>query len=332
MTFFSIFRFRRSTVSAIHFFILFGLCAPQIRAEGVFPQKPIKIIFPFAPGTISDTTLRVLGSRVGELMGTSIILDNQTSAGGITAARSVLLAPHDGYTLALLSNSTAISVSLFKKLPFDPVKDFEPIVGISEFSNILAVSGNSNFNNLTTLIAHAKDHPGVLNVGTTGVGSSNHLTALLFKSMAKLNFEVVPFRGPAELFMALQRNDVAMIIQSYGAVKESMINKQIKAVAITNGKRNQLAPDIATVQEQGISGFDVSSWNGLFGPKQTPQPAIQSIYLAFSKALREPEIIKKLNELGVETMPSTPEDLAFRMKNDIRKWGEVIETSKIEKQ
>ena len=298
----------------------------------MFPQKPIKIIFPFAPGTISDTTLRVLGSRVGELMGTSIILDNQTSAGGITAARSVLLAPHDGYTLALLSNSTAISVSLFKKLPFDPVKDFEPIVGISEFSNILAVSGNSNFNNLTTLIAHAKDHPGVLNVGTTGVGSSNHLTALLFKSMAKLNFEVVPFRGPAELFMALQRNDVAMIIQSYGAVKESMINKQIKAVAITNGKRNQLAPDIATVQEQGISGFDVSSWNGLFGPKQTPQPAIQSIYLAFSKALREPEIIKKLNELGVETMPSTPEDLAFRMKNDIRKWGEVIETSKIEKQ
>ena len=306
--------------------------AGQAWAQSNFPQKSIKIIFPFAPGTVSDTTLRVVGNKAAEFMGTTMVIDNQTSAGGITAARSVLLAPHDGYTLALLSNSTAISVSLFKKLPFDPVKDFDPIVVLSEVSNILAVSGSSSYTSLGSLIAQAREHPGSLNVGTTSIGSTNHLTALLLKSIAKLNFEIVPFRGPSELFMALQRNDVSLAIQSYGTVKEFIVNKQIKAVAITNAKRNQLAPDIPTVQEQGIPGFEVTSWNGLFAPKQTPHDAIQAIYVAFSRALKEPDIVKRLNDLGVETMPSTAEDLALRMKNDIRKWGEVIETSKIEKQ
>jgi tripartite-type tricarboxylate transporter receptor subunit TctC len=328
----SLFSYQQYTIVDIFICIFLGLFSSQVCAENTYPQKPIKIISPFAPGTISDTTLRVVGSRAGELMGASIVLDNQTSAGGITAARSVLLAPRDGYTLALLSNSTAIGVSLFKKLPFDPVKDFEPIVGVSEFSNILAVSGNSTYNSLSALISHAKDTPGGLNVGTTGIGSSNHLTALLFKSMAKLNFEIIPFRGPAELLMALQRNDVTLIIQSYGAVKDTILNKQIKPLAITNARRNQLAPDIPTVQEQGISGFEVTSWNGLFAPKQTPQFAIHLVYSAFSRALKEPEIVKRLSELGVETMPSIPEELATRMKTDIRKWGEVIESSKIEKQ
>jgi len=308
----------------------FGLV--DVWAEGAFPQKPIKIIFPFAPGTVSDTTLRVVGNRAAEFMGTTMVIDNQTSAGGITAARSVLLAPHDGYTLALLSNSTAISVSLFKKLPFDPVKDFEPVVGISEFSNILAVNGTASVFSLSALMAQAREHPGSLNVGTTSIGSTNHLTALLLKSMAKLNFEIVPFRGPSELFMALQRNDVSLAIQSYGTVKESIVNKQIKAIAITNARRNALAPEIPTVQEQGIPGFEVTSWNGLFVTKQTPREAIQTIQMAFTKALKEPDIIKRLNDLGVETMPSAPEELSQRMKSDIRKWGEVIETSRIEKQ
>ena len=308
----------------------FGLV--DVWAEGAFPQKPIKIIFPFAPGTVSDTTLRVVGNRAAEFMGTTMVIDNQTSAGGITAARSVLLAPHDGYTLALLSNSTAISVSLFKKLPFDPVKDFEPVVGISEFSNILAVNGTASVSSLSALMAQAREHPGSLNVGTTSIGSTNHLTALLLKSMAKLNFEIVPFRGPSELFMALQRNDVSLAIQSYGTVKESIVNKQITAIAITNARRNALAPEIPTVQEQGIPGFEVTSWNGLFVTKQTPREAIQTIQMAFTKALKEPDIIKRLNDLGVETMPSAPEELSQRMKSDIRKWGEVIETSRIEKQ
>ena len=301
-------------------------------AQGSYPVKPVRIVSPFAAGAISDITLRLAGNRLGQRLGTQILIENQTGAGGISAARSVISSAHDGYTLALLSNATALSVSLFKNLPFDPVADFVPVAGISDFANILATNPASRYQSLAAIMAEAKAKPGSLNVGTTIIGSSNHLTAALFKSATGLDLVIIPYRGPSELLLALQRNDVHVIVQSYGALKEAVDRKQITAVAVTTGRRYPSAPDIPTVQEAGVRDFEVVSWNGLFAPIRTPQEAIQVINRELRAVLVEPEITRRLIELGVEPRPSTAEELGARMRSEIVKWGRVINDAGIEKQ
>ena len=300
-------------------------------SQAKYPSRPIKIVSPFATGTISDITLRTVGQKLGVRLNTQIVIENQTGAGGINAAKSVLSSAHDGYTLALLSNSTAISVSLFKNLSFDPLQDFSPVIGISDFTNVFASNYVKN-QSLKTIMERAKSKPGELNIGTTAIGSSNHLTAALFKSMTGLNFTVIPYRSPSDLLIAIQRNDVDMIIQSYGAIKEAILNKQILPLGITSAKRNSSATQIPTLQELGIENFEVVSWNGLFAPKNTPREILAQLGTEISETLKDQDLVKKLNDLGVETRPLSQEELAYRMKSDITKWAKVINDAGIEKQ
>jgi tripartite-type tricarboxylate transporter receptor subunit TctC len=300
-------------------------------SQAKYPSRPIKIVSTFATGTISDITLRTVGQKLGVRLNTQIVIENQTGAGGINAAKSVLSSAHDGYTLALLSNSTAISVSLFKNLSFDPLQDFSPVIGISDFTNVFASNYAKN-QSLKTIMERAKSKPGELNIGTTAIGSSNHLTAALFKSMTGLNFTVIPYRSPSDLLIAIQRNDVDMIIQSYGAIKEAILNKQILPLGITSAKRNSSATQIPTLQELGIENFEVVSWNGLFAPKNTPREILAQLGTEISETLKDQDLVKKLNDLGVETRPLSQEELAYRMKSDITKWAKVINDAGIEKQ
>jgi tripartite-type tricarboxylate transporter receptor subunit TctC len=312
--------------------IALGAQISPASSQGKYPSYPIRVMLPFAAGSVSDVTLRILADKLGTRMGASIIVDNQPRAGGITAVSAVLSSPPDGYTLAVLSSSTAISVSLLKQLPYDPVKDFAPVSGISTFANIIASNVNSNYRSLADVIAAARAKPGVLNVGTTTVGSTNHLAANLLQSMAGIKFVIVPFRTPSDLLTALLRNDVDVIVQSYGALKSAVEDKRIRALASTTGTRTAYAPDVPTVEESGVKGFEVVTWNGFFVPIKTPPEVIELLHRETRSVLQDPELKQRFLNLGLEPLPDTPQALSARMSSEIAKWARVINDAGIEKQ
>jgi tripartite-type tricarboxylate transporter receptor subunit TctC len=310
---------------------LMAVSAPVL-AQGKYPSRPIRVILPFAAGSVSDVTLRILADKLGPRLGTTIIVDNQPRAGGTTAAAAVLSSTRDGYSLMTLSSSTAISVSLFNSLPYDPVADFIPISGMSTFANIIAVNETSKYRTLGDLLAVAREKPGTLNFGTTTVGSTNHLAANLLKSMSGLNFVIVPFRTPGDLLTGVLRNDVDVIIQSYGALKSAVESRQIRALASTTPARAPYAPDVPTVDEAGVKGFDVVTWNGFFAPTGTPPEVVETLNREVQAVLADPDLRKRYADLGLEPLPAGPAALGGLLRNEIRKWGRVITEAGIEKQ
>jgi tripartite-type tricarboxylate transporter receptor subunit TctC len=315
--------------------LLAGFTATAVSAasaQNKFPTRPIRIVQPFAAGSVSDVSLRLMADKLAARIGAQIVIDNQPRAGGITAAMAVMGAAPDGYTIALFSSSTAISVSLFRHLPYDPVRDFAPVGGFTSFANIFATNINASYRTLADVIAAARARPGALNVGTTTVGSTNHLTANLFKSMAGLDFVIVPYRGPPELLTAALRGDVDMIVQSFGALRPALADKQLRPLASTTGERASYMPDIPTVREAGINGFEVISWNGFFVPAKTPPAIIATLNHEFRAVLEGADLHKRFAELGLEPIPSTPEWLAMQMESEIGKWARVVDDARIEKQ
>ncbi len=308
------------------------LALPSAALAQKYPSRPIRVMLPFAAGSVSDVTLRILADKLGMRLGTSIVVENQPRAGGTTAALAAKTATADGYTLVTFSSSTAISVSLLKALPYDPVADFIPISGISTFANIIAVNSGSNYRTLGDLLGAARERPGALNIGTTTVGSTNHLAANLLKSMTGLSIVIVPFRTPGDLLTAVLRNDVDAIIQSYGALKSAVESNQIRALGITTPKRTAYAPDVPTVDEAGVTGFDVVTWNGAFAPTGTPPEVIGTLNREMRGALSDPELVQRYTELGLEPLPTTPDELSGRLRTEIGKWGRVIREAGIEQQ
>ena len=302
-----------------------------VLAQGNYPSRPIRVMLPFAAGSVSDVTLR-LADKLGARFNTSVVIDNQPRAGGTTAALAVKNGPPDGYSLVTLSSSTAISVSLLKALPYDPVADFLPISGISTFANIIAVNSGSQYRTLAKLMGVARERPGILNVGTTTVGSTNNLAAHLLKSMTGLNFVIVPFRTPGGLLTAVLRNDVDVIIQSYGALKSAVESNQIRALGSTTPKRAAYAPQVPTVDEAGVKGFDVVTWNGAFAPASTPPELIGTLNRELRAALADSQLVQRYTELGLEPLPSTPNELSGQLRAEIDKWARVIRDANIEKQ
>ena len=311
--------------------VLLAVASPTL-AQGKYPTRPIRVMLPFAAGSVSDVTLRILSDKLGARLNTGIVVDNQPRAGGTTAALAVKTAPADGYSLVTFSSSTAISVSLLKSLPYDPVADFMPISGISTFANIIAVNVASPYRTMGDLMAKAREKPGTLNVGTTTVGSTNNLAAHLLKSMTGLDFVIVPFRTPGELVTAVLRNDVDAIIQSYGALKSAVEGNQIRALGSTTPKRAAYAPDVPTLDEAGVKGFDVVTWNGAFAPVGTPPGVIDTLNKEFRAVLADPELVRRYTELGLEPLPTTPDELSGRLRGEVGKWAQVIRNAGIEQQ
>jgi tripartite-type tricarboxylate transporter receptor subunit TctC len=207
-----------------------------------------------------------------------------------------------------------------------------PISGISTFANIIAVNSGSNYRTLHGLLGAAAERPGGLNIGTTTVGSTNHLAANLLKSMTGLSVVIVPFRTPGDLLTAVLRNDVDAIVQSYGALKSAVEGNQIRALGITTPKRTTYAPNVPTVDEAGVKGFDVVTWNGAFAPVGTPPEVIATLNREMRATLSDPELVQRYTELGLEPLPTTPEELAARLRAEIGKWGRVIRDAGIEQQ
>lgn len=301
-------------------------------AQARYPDKPVRIVVPFGAGGVADITARIIAEKLGDRLGQRFYVENQPGAGGIVAARSVISSPPDGATLALLSNGTAVSVSLFKKLPFDPLRDFVPISSLGFFDFIFATSGTTPFGTLAEFVAAAKAKPGTLNVGTINVGSTQNLSAELFKTAAGIDFTIIPYRSTPEIQIALLQGDVSLMIDSFSSMKGNLADGKLKALASSGGQRSGATPELATVGESGVTGYDVVSWNALFAPAGTPAEVVKVLGDALREILADGEVKKKLIELGIEARASTPEEISERLKADIEKWGQVIEKAGIQKQ
>jgi tripartite-type tricarboxylate transporter receptor subunit TctC len=297
-----------------------------------YPDKSVRIVVPFAAGGVGDITARIIAEKLGDKLGQRFYVENQAGAGGIVAARTIISSPPDGYTLALLANGTAVSVSLFKKLPYDPLKDFAPISSLGFFDFLFATSANSPFKTLGDFIAAAKARPGTLNVGTINVGSTQNLSAELFKTAAGIDFTIIPYRGTPEIQVALLQGDVALMIDSYSSMKGNLADGKLRPLASSGARRSEATPELGTVQEGGVADYDVVSWNALFAPAGTPPEIVKTLNAALQDILADADVKKRLLELGIEAKAGTPEALADRLRSDIDKWQKVIEKAGIQKQ
>lgn len=302
------------------------------RAQAKYPDRPVRVILPFGAGGVADVTARLVAEALGKKLGQNFVIENNPGAGGITAARAALTGGKDGYTLTLLTNGTAISMSLFNHLPFNPLKDFVPISTIGYFSCVLAVEASSPVHSVADFLKADHDKPGTINVGTINVGSTQNLTAQLFKSVTSANFVIIPFRGSPDVVVGLLRNDVQVDMDFYAALKPALDNGKARAIATSGAKRSPELPNVPTVQETGVADFDVTAWNALYAPAGTPQSVIDTLNAALHEVLADPALKKRALDLGIDARASTPAELDARMRSDISKWGAVIAQAHIPKQ
>jgi tripartite-type tricarboxylate transporter receptor subunit TctC len=298
--------------------------APLSQAQAKWPEKPIKLILPFGAGGVADVTSRIMAAKLSDKFGQQVIIENMPGPGGINAARAVITSPPDGCTMALVTNGTAISVAAFNKLPFDPVKDLVPVSMVGTFDLVFAVDAKSEFKTLQDFISAAKANPGKFNVGTVLLGGTQNLGAELFKSMTGLNFQVVVYKNSPDIVVALSRNDVQLMIDFPPAVQGQVNAGKVRLLATSSPKRTALLPNLPTVDEAGVKGYEVISWNAVAAPKGTPKEVIDTMGQAMHDVLAMSDVKAKFEAFGVEPHASTPDELLARLKSDITKWDAVI--------
>ncbi len=304
--------------------------AGQARAQN-YPERSIKIVLPFGAGGVADVSSRIIADKLGERLGQRFLIDNMPGAGGIAAAKAVLAAPADGYTLGLVTNGTAISAAIFNKLPFNPVNEFDMISTLGTFDLVFAVNAAGRYRTLADFIAAAKAAPGKLNVGTVNVGGTQNLGAELLKTAAGIEVQIVPFRNSPDIVVQLLRGDLDMMVDFPPAVKGAVDDGRLRLLATSGPKRSAFMPDLVTVAEAGVPGYEVTSWNGVFAPRGTPPRVIALINATLKDVLALPDVKRRLLELGIEAKPSSPEELMSLFKADVKKWDAVIVKAGIEK-
>jgi tripartite-type tricarboxylate transporter receptor subunit TctC len=297
-----------------------------------FPSRPIRIVVPFGAGGIADLCARTVGQAIGDELGTQVIVENKPGAGGVVATGQVAKAQPDGHTLLLMSNATAVSTALFRSLPFDPLRDFAPVSMLGAFGLAILVAPASRFPDLAGLVRFARAQPGGLTVGTIAIGSTQNLAAELFRSSAGLDFQIVPFNGTPALLTAVLGGHVDAAFEIVGPAIAQTGPKSPRVLAVTSERRSPLLPDVPTVSETVLPGYRVTSWNALAAPARTPPEVIARLNEAVRHALAAPAVTAQLRQLGVDPRPGAPEDLARLLAGETRRWAEVIERARIERQ
>ena len=300
-------------------------------AQG-WPNQPIRILLPYGAGGVADISARVIAQKMSDSLHQQVVIDNRPSAGQIVATEAAKSAAPDGYTLLWLNQGHAVSVSLFKSLPYDPVKDFMPISTVGYFGIGLFVNADSPYKSVKDLIAAAKANPGKLNVGTTSIGGTQFIAAELFKSMAGLDFQTVPYKTTPLIITSLKANDLQAMVEILAPMLSHVKSGSLRALAVTFDHRFTGLPDVPTLAEAGVPGYEASAWNGVAAPLRTPPAVIERLNREINAAVLLPDVRERLLALGVDPKGSTPEGLRNVLVSEIGKWRKVIETAKIEKQ
>jgi tripartite-type tricarboxylate transporter receptor subunit TctC len=322
----------RAGLAAIAVFCALPAGIGPSQAQTKYPERPVRIIVPYGAGGVADVTTRLVAQKVSEAMGQTFVIENRPGAGGIVGAKALLASQPDGYTLFLAGNGSAISESLFKSLPFNVVRDFTPVSPLAEFEMLLATKADSQLDTVAKIVAYAKANPGKLNFGTIAIGSTQHLSAELFKMATGVQAPIVIYKTTPELVTAILRGDVDVGFDYHAAFGPSIANKQFKVIATSGEQRAPQLPAVPTVKESGYPDFVVTSWNAFYGPAGLPKDIVTKLNEQVVAALKTPDIQKRMEDLGIQPMIGSPEFLNERMKSDIVKWAKVIEAAGVEKQ
>jgi len=306
-----------------------ALPGPGVAYAQSYPNKPIHIFVPFAAGGAVDALARIVSPKLGDSLGQPIVVENRPGAGGNLAADLVAKSAPDGHTVLLTTNGHAISPVLYKKLPFDAVKDFAPVTQLLATTLILVANPKFPAANTRELIALAKAKPGALNYGSTGVGNPLHLTMELLKISAGIDIVPVPYKGDAPLSAALMAGEVDVAVVPLATSVQNIKAGRIKALAVTGARRLASLPEVPTVAESAIAGFDSTSWQGLFAPVGTPREIVERLQRETAKALNAPEVRERLTGLGGEIVASTPEEFAAKFRADLAMFARIIREAKI---
>ena len=307
---------------------LIGALALPIQAQPL-SSRAIKIVVPFGPGGVADLTVRTVAQKMSDNMGQPVVIENKPGAGGIAAGDAVAKAEADGHTLLLMSNGTAVSAGLFKSLPFDTVKDFAPISSLGFFDIAIVVPQNSPHRTLADFMAFARANPGKLNIGSINVGSTQNLSAELFKTSANIQAQIVPFNGTPAVITALRGGHIDAAVEILSPMLPQINANEVRALAVFGDKRSTVLKDVPTAAQSGLAGFNASSWNALAAPGKTPKDIVARLNREVKAALDAPDVKKRLLELNIDPTYSTPEQLATLLAAEIRRWSEVIAKAKI---
>jgi tripartite-type tricarboxylate transporter receptor subunit TctC len=338
-------RTRGSKVSAMMFFaggiktmrsligaVLLGLTMLQALTTNAFaqayPTKPVSLLIAFPPGGPSDVLSRVVGKKLEQILGQPFIMDNRPGAGGNIAAEAAAIAAADGHTILMGNNSIlATNAALYKKVNFDPEKDFAPISLIGSQANILVVNPNVPVQSLAELIALLRANPGKFNYASSGHGTAAHLAAELFKAEAKVEITHVPYKGGAPALTDVIAGHVHMIFATAASVVPHIKSGKVRALAVTPITRTAVFPELATIDELGLKGFDATTWHGLVAPAKTPREIVVRLHRATVEALQDAQVRKSLTDLGVDIVGNSPEEFSAYIKAEIPKWTAIVKAS-----
>jgi tripartite-type tricarboxylate transporter receptor subunit TctC len=303
---------------------LAGAMASTATLAQSYPSKTIRFIAPYAPGGASDILGRVLAQKLSERMGQPIVVENRSGAGGNIAAGLVAKSAPDGYTILLAAVGHAVSPALYADLPYDPIKEFAPISLVALVPIMLVVHPSLPASNLKQLINLAKVKPGQLSYGSSGTGSSSHLSMELFKALARVNIIHVPYRGGQLLITDLIAGHIDVAFNQFGMLLPYVTSGRLKPIAMASAKRSSLMPNLPTVAESGVPGYEVSTWTGLMAPVGTARDIINKLNLETSRVLGLVDVRQRLAEQGIEPIGTTPEQFATYLESEVTKWKRVV--------
>jgi tripartite-type tricarboxylate transporter receptor subunit TctC len=302
-----------------------------VRAD-TYPSRPVRIIVPYGPGGIADVTMRLVAQDLSKRFGQQFFIENRPGAGGIVGMQAAREAPADGYTLVMVGGGLTIAKALFKSLPYNIETDFIPISTTASYGLVITTKANSRYKTIKDVIADAKAHPGTLNFGTINVGSAQNLSAELFRTMADLDVTLIPYKTTPDLANAVLRGDVDVSFEYFAGFQASITNGQMTVLATTGRDRASNLPNVPTVIESGLPGYEVTSWNGLAVAAGAPANVVTQLHRAVGEALKSPEVQKFSNDAGMDARGMSSDDLRDRIKADVLKWSQVIANAGIKKQ
>jgi len=294
----------------------------------IYPNRPVRMILPQPPGGAVDLIARSLGTRLGESLGQQVIVDNRPGANGVIATELAAKSPPDGYAIFLaVDTNLVVNPSIYTKLSFDTFRDFAPISIVAKLGLALVVHPSLKVNSVRELIALAKSRPGEINYASLGFGSTHHLGTELFKAMAGIDMTHVPHKGTAAAMTEVLAGRSALMFTGMPSALASAKAGRLKILAVTSEHRSSLAPDIPTMSEAGVPGYELGTWFGLVAPSKTPEPVIERLSKAVADAVAHPEFRKVLLSQGIEPLGTSPAAMAARMRSDVEKWAKVIRDS-----
>ena len=308
--------------------VIIWLSGVPVAAQSAYPDRPVRIIVTFAPGSATDITARVIAQKLSVAWGVAVTIENIPGSGGVVGADKIAKATPDGYTLGWIANGAlTIAPALQSKLPYDSARDFAPISQVLVMSSIVAVNKDVPVKSLQELVAFAKAQPGKLSYATPGVGTPQHIGGELLKSLASVDITHVPYRGA--LLADVIGGRVPMTFQNMAAILPTVRENKLRGLAVTSLKRSSVIPELPTVAESGYPGFEAVSWFALLGPRGTPAPILIKLHREISKIAALSDIREKFAQLGLDTIVGSPEELAVIIKSDIVKWAKVIDDAGI---